>query len=231
MDKLLLMLQLQSSLNDATNGEKWVDGITKNGKLINWRRCIYMECAETIDSFAWKHWKNIDQEPNWSNVQIEVVDIWHFVMSLAIEEYVKNSQGGVENIAIDISSMSSFEMLSTKNPSFGKESEILGLIEKIMLIVLDTKTLSIDLLLENFFLLAINSNLNLSELYKLYVGKNILNQFRQDHGYKDGSYIKVWAGEEDNVVMQKILNTKDDLSPDELYNELTRSYFALNKGV
>lgn len=231
MDKLLLMLQLQNSLNDATNGERWVDGVTKNGKIIDWRRCIYMECAETIDSFAWKHWKNINQEPNWSNVQIEVVDIWHFIMSLAIEEYAKHSRGGVENIAIDISNISSFETLSKKTPSFGKESEILSLIEKIMLLTLNRANLDIISLVDHFLLLVINSNLNLNELYKLYIGKNILNQFRQDHGYKDGSYIKIWAGDEDNIVMQKILHLKDNISPDELYNELTRSYFSLNKGV
>jgi len=51
MDKILLMLQLQNQLNDATNGEDWPKGVTKNGKTINWKRCIYMECAEMIDSF------------------------------------------------------------------------------------------------------------------------------------------------------------------------------------
>ena len=87
MDKILLMLQLQASLNEATNGEKWTEGITKNDKIINWKRCIYMECAEMIDSFSWKHWKNIEKEPDWDNLQIEVVDVWHFIMSLAIENY------------------------------------------------------------------------------------------------------------------------------------------------
>ena len=40
---------------------------------------------------------------------------------------------------------------------------------------------------------------------KLYIGKNCLNQFRQDNGYKEGHYIKVWNGKEDNVVMVEIL--------------------------
>ena len=102
MDKILLMLQLQNQLNEATNGDKWTQGITKNGKTINWRRCIYMECAEMVDSFSWKHWKSIDKEPDWDNHQIEVVDVWHFIMSLAIEEYSKNLQGGVEDLGISI---------------------------------------------------------------------------------------------------------------------------------
>ncbi len=43
------MLKLQQKLNDETNGLNWEEGYTKEGKLISWRRCIYMECAELID--------------------------------------------------------------------------------------------------------------------------------------------------------------------------------------
>jgi hypothetical protein len=73
------------------------------------------------------------------------------------------------------------------------------------------------------------SGLDLESLYKLYVGKNILNQFRQDNGYKDGSYIKIWGGEEDNVVMKRVLEENSSVSPSELYKELTKLYLALNK--
>ena len=40
MNKILQMLELQQELNDATNGLNWEDGTTKNGKVIDWRRCI-----------------------------------------------------------------------------------------------------------------------------------------------------------------------------------------------
>jgi hypothetical protein len=65
MDKILQMLQLQQQLNDATNGEGWEKGVTKNGKLIDWKRCSYLECAELIESYPWKHWKNIDAQPDY----------------------------------------------------------------------------------------------------------------------------------------------------------------------
>ena len=35
MDKIALMLQLQADLNEATNGDKWTSGITKNNKIKN----------------------------------------------------------------------------------------------------------------------------------------------------------------------------------------------------
>lgn len=40
--------------------------------------------------------------------------------------------------------------------------------------------------------------MNWLEWFKQYTGKNVLNVFRQDHGYKAGTYIKVWDGREDN---------------------------------
>ena len=64
---------------------------------------------------------------------------------------------------------------------------------------------STEKLMEAFIDVAVQSGLNLDALYTLYVGKNILNKFRQDHGYKEGSYIKIWNGEEDNVIMQRLL--------------------------
>ena len=229
MDKILLMLQLQASLNDATNGEKWTDGVTKNGKVINWKRCIYMECAEMIDSFSWKHWKNIEKEPDWDNLQIEVVDVWHFIMSLAIENYSQTLRGQIEDLAIDISQMDSFTKIDTQNELFELQDDVINKIESIMYDVLSKGGLNLEKLIADFFDLVLMSGLDLESLYKLYVGKNILNQFRQDHGYKDGSYIKVWAGEEDNVVMKRVWEENGDIKPDDLYKELTKLYLALNK--
>ncbi|MBN2782257.1 MAG: dUTP diphosphatase [Campylobacterales bacterium] len=229
MDKILLMLQLQNQLNDSTNGEDWVKGVTKNGKTINWQRCIYMECAEIIDSFSWKHWKNINQEPDWANLQIEVVDIWHFVMSLAIENYSKNLKGGIEELALNISSFDNLLKIDGESSEFASEDEVMEKVEEIMAIVLDKNSDNIEKLIKQFFELVVMSSLNLQTLYKLYVGKNILNQFRQDNGYKDGTYIKVWGGEEDNVIMKRIWEEHENISPDGLYRELTKLYLAFNK--
>jgi dimeric dUTPase (all-alpha-NTP-PPase superfamily) len=229
MDKILLMLQLQAQLNDSTNGENWTKGVTKNAKEINWKRCIYMESAEMIDSFSWKHWKNIAQEPDWANMQIEVVDVWHFIMSLAIEDYSRNMKGMIEDIALDISQLPNFSSIDTPNSTFETQSEVISLVEDIMLNVLKKEGFDIKELVEQFFKLVVMSGLNLETLYKLYVGKNILNQFRQDNGYKEGTYIKIWDGDEDNVVMQNIFKEQPDIKPDALYRELAKLYHELNK--
>ncbi|MEA3370631.1 MAG: dUTP diphosphatase [Campylobacterota bacterium] len=229
MDKILLMLQLQAQLNDSTNGEDWTKGVTKNGKTINWRRCIYMECAEMVDSFSWKHWKSINKEPDWDNLQIEVVDVWHFIMSLAIENYSLNFKGGIEDLAINISELPSFSTIDTQNSSFGVQDRVIEKVENIIRLSLEEGELKLEEMLSQFFDLALMSALNLETLYRLYVGKNILNQFRQDNGYKDGSYIKVWDGEEDNVVMKRVWEENGDIKPEQLYKELAKAYFAFNK--
>ena len=228
-NKILLMLQLQNQLNDATNGEDWPKGITKNGKKINWQRCIYMECAEMVDSFGWKHWKNIDIEPDWHNHQIEVVDVWHFIMSLAIEDYVKNLKGGIEDIAVDISALETLSKIQIQKVNFASQDKVIDKVENIIRIAVSKDEFDLGELVSEFFDLVSMSGLNLDTLYRLYVGKNILNLFRQDNGYKDGSYIKIWNGDEDNVVMKRIWENNDDITPDSLYKQLQKAYLALTK--
>jgi len=229
MDKILLMFQLQNQLNCATNGDDWTKGVTKNGKTINWRRCIYMECAEMVDSFSWKHWKAIDAQPDWDNHQIEVVDVWHFIMSLGIENYSQTLRGGVEDLAINVAELEGFSKIDVSEETFASQDEVIGKVESLIRLAISEGDLELEKMISEFFELVNMSGLNLESLYRLYVGKNILNQFRQDNGYKEGSYIKIWAGEEDNVVMKRIWEENGDIKPDVLYKELAKLYASLTK--
>ena len=223
MDKILQMLELQQELNDATNGLGWEDGLTKNGKIIDWKRCTYLECAELIESYPWKHWKNIDARPDYANIKIEAVDIWHFIMSQGLEDYKRGNLGSIETLANNINSLANFSTFSSEIKEHFKDYyEQIAVVEVLM------KRLfcegSTEKLMEAFIDVAVQSGLNLDALYELYVGKNILNKFRQDHGYKDGSYIKIWNGEEDNVTMQRVLEENDTITPDGLYKALEAAY-------
>lgn len=226
MNKLLCMLQLQQQLNDSTNGEGWENGVTRHGKKINWRRCIYMESAEMIDSFGWKHWKSIAQETDYENLQIEIVDVWHFVMSLLLE-FSKGSES-IETLAQRMAQTPEYQKLTTDIPlMFGNDDVLMTKIENVMrLSLIPVSAEMVGALIEEFFELAYLGALNATQLYRLYVGKNILNQFRQDHGYKEGTYIKIWNGLEDNAVMKEGWETNPDMSPEELYQWLKESYPA-----
>jgi len=223
MNKIRQMLLLQQQLNDATNGIGWENGETKNGKLIDWRRCIFLECAELIESYPWKHWKNIDAKPDYENIKIEAVDIWHFIMSEMLRIYKTAGEGDIDSLTQTIESLPNFHLF-TQDISEARHDYYheISVIEELLEVLFGNQTAS--LLMEKFISVAIQSHLNLNALYQLYIGKNILNQFRQDHGYKDGSYIKNWDGKEDNVVMQQILSSNLDITPDELYKALSDLY-------
>ena len=65
------------------------------------------------------------------------------------------------------------------------------------------------------------------ELYRQYVGKNVLNFFRQDNGYKAGTYQKTWQGREDNEHLVDVLDALDINNPDyadEVYQGLQQRY-------
>lgn len=228
MQQILEMLKLQQELNDATNGEGWENGVTKNGKIIDWKRCIYMESAELIDSFAWKHWKAINKEPDWENIKIETIDIWHFVLSLLLQEYKLQELGSIEDLAKEIVEQDGYTTFSSLD--YRPEAdhyEIIQMVEHMMYDVLKPEGFDLDALVRDFFVMALHCGVNLQTLYTLYIGKNILNSFRQDHGYKEGTYIKTWNGKEDNVVMQDIMAKNPQYGASELYEGLKEVYTTL----
>jgi dimeric dUTPase (all-alpha-NTP-PPase superfamily) len=219
MNKTLQMLTLQQTLNDATNGLDWEKGMTTNGKIINWKRCAYLECTELIESYPWKHWKNIDASADMANIQIETVDIWHFIMS----EALALKSGSIETLAKEIEDIPCFQEFEHHNEVCTKDYYAqIAVVETLIKSLFNDAPLVI--LIENFIEVAKQSNLNLSSLYTLYIGKNILNKFRQNHGYKEGSYLKIWQGKEDNVSMQHILEQDNNISPEALYQALEEAY-------
>ena len=227
-DMLAEMFLLQQKLNDETNGTGWEKGYNKHNRIINWRRCIYMECAELIDSFNWKHWKDINIAPDWDNITIELVDIWHFIMSLGLEEYKNKNIGDMNDLVRYVSDTKYFDEFCTESikPSDDDSLAIINSIEHMMKETL--KGENFYTITDNFFASAIECGLSMEDLYKYYLGKNILNGFRQDHGYKEGTYQKIWNGKEDNDIMMGILESNVSITADVLYHKLKEVYSSLS---
>ncbi len=219
--KLEEMFLLQKQLNDSTNGKNWELGQNKFGKEINWLRCIHMEVAELIDSTPWKHWKNINAAPDMNNIHVELVDIWHFLMSYILQETNVPKAVSLVNThciyeAVEIEEIDVKLMV--------KEAEKLSYIS----LAIETGNMpsfsGVERFIDQFFRCCKISGLSFMWLQKLYIGKNCLNKFRQDNGYKEGTYIKEWNGNEDNVVMVSILEDMENVSFDELYEALNKNY-------
>lgn len=216
------MFELQKRLNDDTNGLAWELGVNKFDKEINWLRCIHMEVAELIDSTPWKHWKNIGADCDMDNIQIELVDIWHFVMSYVLQE--KNIPKAVQLVGTSVGYIPEKEL---DYKQIITESEKLSYIALTLQINNITTNEAIKQLVDQFFSCCRVAGLSQEWLNKLYIGKNCLNKFRQDHGYKEGTYQKEWNGKEDNVCMMETLKLMDEANFDELYTKLEDIYKGL----
>ncbi|MBT6771522.1 MAG: dUTPase [Thiotrichales bacterium] len=216
MNQIEQMFLLQKQLNDETNGEVWIKGYTKENREISWYRGIYMEVAEAIDSFNWKHWKNINDEPDWDNIRVELVDIWHFVMS----ESIRIEDQSYANKYLDMKAKDDYDI-----------DALISLLEMMLKLSItssiDKEVNNIREITDTFFTIISHLGIDVEDLYKRYVIKNQLNTFRQKNGYKDGSYIKNWDGVEDNVIAFDIMNNNPKITPTELYTELDSVYSKL----
>ncbi|WOO42461.1 dUTPase [Rubellicoccus peritrichatus] len=83
MDKLEEIFALQETLNqrigiDTSN----LSEEEKTKWVLNYTRALQQETAELIDSVPWKWWAKY-QEFDEQNARVEVVDLFHFLISLA----------------------------------------------------------------------------------------------------------------------------------------------------
>ncbi len=205
--KIITMLELQDAMNSKVN-EDW------RASGFEWYRAIWMEASEMLEHYGWKWWKK--QQPDVMQVKLEVVDIVHFALSIRLQQQTGNMPESLaataENIVTDI-----------ENPM--QAEDIRKTIECLALLTLTDQGAHFS------FIAGIMKYLDMSfdELYEIYVGKNVLNLFRQDHGYKEGRYEKIWNGREDNEHLADILKSLDCNSPtfrDDVYQALEAVYPA-----
>lgn len=197
------MLDLQDSMNSKVNPD-W-----RNAGY-EWYRAIWVECAELMDHYGWKWWKK--QTPDIEQVKLELVDIWHFGLSHLLTRKLAEREVLVDYIE------DAWVVGGETTLPFKKA------IEKFASETLSGENFKVDL----FSQLCQLSDMGFNELYVGYVGKNVLNFFRQDNGYKTGEYRKNWYdGREDNEHLVEIVASLDTSLPDfkdQLYTKLTERY-------
>ena len=217
-NKIIEMVELQKKLNDFTNGSDWRNNITKEGKTINWKRAIVLEAGELIDSYPWKWWKSIDKDPDRDNILIETVDIWHFVISHCLSIGLRPDT--IATVFTNLDHDTDLHIECTI------EEEIESIENLIDTTFVDDNQFAI---LNAFIHMSKCVGVGMNDLYKTYVGKNVLNIFRQNNGYAEGTYIKEWNGTEDNVYLTNILDSINEVTYDEVYAKLDSVYKELMK--
>jgi dimeric dUTPase (all-alpha-NTP-PPase superfamily) len=82
-DQLHEMFHMQKALNERIGVR--VEGMSEKEKtkwILNYSRAVTQEIAELTDTVPWKWWANY-QKFDAQNARVEVVDLFHFVISLA----------------------------------------------------------------------------------------------------------------------------------------------------
>lgn len=82
-DKLEQIFYLQKELNERIGVS--LEGLSEEGKtqwVLNYTRAMQQEMSELIDSVPWKWWAKY-QKFDEQNAKVEIVDMFHFLISLA----------------------------------------------------------------------------------------------------------------------------------------------------
>jgi dimeric dUTPase (all-alpha-NTP-PPase superfamily) len=245
--QLEVMLKLQDDLNTKVN---------PNWKLANndWLRATWIECAELMDQVGYKWWKK--QSPNVKQAQYEMIDNFHFLMSYLMileNKYQEDLElfgyffKAIDSLEDGIESALEFkhEILSDNDPLLYVEKfayQVLNEQRNAKRTSLHKKIKVSDQseLVGAFFDACISLDLSFDELYTMYISKNVLNIFRQDKGYKTGTYIKQWPSPieynstvEDNVILEafldnpstkEVLETRPEVFFEYLYKYLEDNY-------
>lgn len=211
-NKIKHCLQLQDQLNRKIN-ENW----KKIRKKEDFYRAIWLECAEAVESLPWKWWKKT--QPDIENLEIELADIFHFILSLILMEKNPDLTYFYKGLNEDFKNLKNIEgdyinhylaQIYQKNENIYEE--YIFLFEKVA-----EKSLRQDLDGVLFFFGLLTKRLmGFDRLYLLYMGKNILNHIRQEMGYKSGEYKKIVDGLEDNKYLINLIKEVDNIENLEL---------------
>lgn len=218
------MWKLQDALNTATSGPDWKE------KNQNWNLAIKDEVMEFFKYIGWKWWKEPEKvkSPTDMQARLELVDIWHFLLSSMIEysedvsdvlysrykDYAEVDSNNLEGCLVSIQELDSLHINNCNKVT--RLSDALQYCEW-----------------------------SWEELYKAYIGKVALNNFRQANGYKEGTYQKIWQVVktpiadypfvehhelEDNYFLERILAelslTPGALTYEAVYHKLSIEYLV-----
>ena len=197
-DKLMAMLRMQDELNKKIHPE-W------RKQKFAWHRAIMVEGTELLEHIGWKWWKK--QTSDLPQARIELVDIWHFGMSALMMRCLSLTEAAESLVSQQrIAQHHRVDMMRSIECLIGAAGNYSAFEAGVFFNLMDHLGMTGD------------------DLYRTYVAKNVLNTFRQDHGYKDGTYIKLWSGLEDNVVLERLMAQLPDATPEQLRTMLEKAY-------
>ena len=213
-ERIQEFITLQTKLNEIVH-PLW------HKQNYDWTQAALMEAVEAYDSLPWKWWKH--QSLDKQNLQTELIDVFHFILSQSIEFDIQNSQHNTQQIIQTLAKAEpTFIEINRQADNTTPEDKItlLKQILKELIQTLATPNTDIITIFLSWFKAYTQTGLTLEDLQIAYLTKNTLNILRQELGYKEGTYQKVFDYDpdhkqlEDNQVMSLIQQTLDITDPD-----------------
>lgn len=186
--------------------------------------------GEGIEYTPWKWWKAGKLQKD--RLFLELIDALHFNMSALLIRYQQHHES--EDVAKYRTVRVAANQMELNNKDAGpldhfQESNVPKIIKSITRSYLSESTnTGMTMLFNLLYSLGYTGD----DIFKSYIGKNVLNTFRQANGYKAGTYVKIWDTnpedpQEDNDFLQKFL-ASSPVAPEEIYdaayNYLTMRY-------
>ena len=208
------MLSLQESMNSKVDPD-WIKA------RYPYLRAVAIEGSEAIEHHGWKWWKK--QDKDLAQLQMELIDIWHFLLSEILLRHGGDQEKALSSLLGALSKVKEQDLINFDGQKIQVNS--CDLVSKLELLIATAISRRIELAL--FGAIMMDCELSWTDLYSQYVGKNVLNMFRQDNGYKEGTYKKIWDGKEDNEHLVDILISLDPNKTkfkDQIYSALQKAY-------
>jgi dimeric dUTPase (all-alpha-NTP-PPase superfamily) len=227
-DLMEALLINQDTLNRKSYDSTWV------AKAISGEFDYPLAAAFEIIEFgnSWNQWnwwtKGAISEHDALNMKVELVDALHFILSDILVAY----SGNIQTAAMETSM--GLLMVQRSLPIFEDQNQERDAIKRLIKDLIGygstsghaTQNVSCRALLSLYRLAIYASQLGFRQFAAMYRAKSVLNRFRQDNGYKQKKYTKMWAeGLEDNhVLMGWIAEQPAAPKDEEIYQFLTSKY-------
>lgn len=181
--------------------------------------------GEALEHTPWKWWKK--GELHTERLFLELIDVLHFVIS----DLIVVSGYNIEKAASSLHDCAEhgkanyhyvLQIIDIPLNQVGRNSYI----KELTCALLSENRGGIHFVIAQLFTFMHRIGYTSEDIYLSYIGKNVLNRFRQNNGYKQGTYTKVWdtivdANEkviklEDNDFLQAFLRDNVTMATEEL---------------
>ena len=194
------MMKIQDKLNSSLNPD-WIN------QGWDFNLAANIEMVEAVEHVGWKWWKH--QTPNIDQARMEMVDILHFLLS---EFICRGWEAG--DISCEVNNTWTLPV-EVDQKHFLRSAK--------WFISAETTATKLHQFVNAYHSLG----MSFDDLSRMYYSKVLLNEFRWRNGYKEGTYVKIWNGREDNEVLMEVLSNQETVDAAAVVEQLQEIYSSV----